>query len=318
MSAQSLLTAPAGSSEIRQDSQAVMAQHGRTFRMAARLLGPRDAEAIFDLYAFCRVLDDLVDEQRGPDRKLALNTVEFELNAGLSDRPAIVAFLRRMEQVDMPLELPLLLLDGLRSDLGPVALATEAELVGYAYRVAGTVGLMFCHLVGAARPEALPHAVDLGIGMQLTNIARDVLEDARNGRVYLPRTLLGGPLSPETIARPSQQVSARVSKAIRELVALAGRYYRSADAGLGYLPLRARMAALSASRAYERIGRELVGKGAAYERGRHVVPPRRRAAVAACALLGSGFGSLTRKRPHDPELHRHLRGLPGVDAGEAR
>lgn len=295
-----------------------MAKHGRTFRMASRLLGPRDAEAIFDLYAFCRVLDDLIDEQRGPEREHALNTVEFELRAGLSDRPAVVSFLRRLEQVDMPLELPLLLLDGLRSDLEPVALGTEEQLLGYAYRVAGTVGLMFCHLVGAARPEALPHAVDLGIGMQLTNIARDVLEDARSGRVYLPRTLLGGPLSAEAIAQPTPEVSARVSKAIRELVALAARYYRSADAGLGFLPFRARMAALSASRAYERIGRELVQQGAAYERGRHVVAPRRRALVAAGALAGTGFGSLIRSRPHDSNLHRHLHGLPGVDDRDPR
>ena len=318
MTASSVLSSPAKSREYRQDSQAVMAQHGRTFRMASRFLGAADAEAIFDLYAFCRELDDLVDEERGPARKLALNTVEFELRAGLSDRPSIVAFLHRMEAVEMPLELPLLLIDGLRSDLDPVAFSSEEDLLGYAYRVAGTVGLMFCHLIGVTRQEALPYAIDLGIGMQLTNIARDVLEDARRGRVYLPESLLGGPLSAQAIAAPTRPVSARVSQAIRDLVALAGRYYRSADAGFRYLPLRARLAALSASRAYERIGLELVQQGAAYEQGRHVVPPPRRAAVMASALLGTGFGSLMSRRAHDAQLHRSLHGLPSVDVSGGR
>lgn len=295
-----------------ESSRAVMTRHGKTFRMASRLLSARDAAAIFDLYAFCRYLDDLVDEQRGPSREAELEAVARELAAGRSTRPHVAAFIRRAAAVKLPMELPHLLIEGMRSDLELVEFESEDRLVRYAYLVAGSVGLMFCHLVGVPDRRAQPFAIDLGIGMQLTNIARDVLEDAKRGRVYLPHDWLGGPISAERLADPDPETRVRVAAAVERTVALARRYYASADAGMAWLPYRARLAALSASRCYERIGLELVRAGTQWERGRHRVTPLRRAGVVATALLAQCGGTRFHGRPHDPFLHRALHGLPGV------
>ncbi len=293
-------------------SRAVMTRHGKTFRMASRLLKEADAEAVFDLYAFCRYLDDLVDEGRGPGREAELEAVTRELAAGRSSRTHVAAFIRRAHEVGMPIEVPLLLIEGIRSDLGPVEFESEDRLIRYAYCVAGTVGLMFSHLVGVQDRRAWPYAIDLGIGMQLTNIARDVLEDARRGRVYLPADWLGGRIAAESIADPGARTRERVALAVERTVATARRYYASADAGMPWLPYRARLASLSASRCYERIGLELVREGTCWERGRHRVPPLRRARVAVSSLLFQGFGTWFHDRPHEPVLHRALHGLPGV------
>lgn len=299
-----------------ESSRAVMTRHGKTFRMASRLLSAPDAEAIFDLYAFCRYLDDLVDEQRGPRREAELEAVARELVARRSTRPHVAAFIRRAGAVELPMELPHLLIEGMRSDLGRVEFESEDRLVRYAYLVAGSVGLMFCHLVGVPDRRAQPFAIDLGIGMQLTNIARDVLEDAKRGRVYLPHDWLGGPISAERIADPDPETRVRVAAATERTVALARRYYASADAGMAWLPYRARLAALSASRCYERIGLELVRAGTPWERGRHRVPMYRRARVVLTSFLAQGGGTVFHRKPHQGYLHRALHGLPGVRAPE--
>ena len=198
------------------------------------------------------------------------------------------------------------LIDAVLTDLGPVHVADETELLRYAYGVAGTVGLMMCAVLGADTPEAGPHAIDLGVAMQLTNIARDVTEDAARDRLYLPAAWLPPGFGPGNLADAPEAAFA----AVRRVLARADRHYRSAEQGLRHLPPRVRPAIRAAGRLYEEIGLRVLRRGPAhFSAGRCVVPTSRKLLLTAgCLLGGLPIG------PHDPALHAPLHGLPGTHA----
>ena len=183
--------------EIVADSRAVLQHHARSFRIAARVLGAEQAADAAVCYAFCREADDTVD---GPvaqhEAARALAVLRDEAHGRRRPRPLVTAWIRLALRRRIPLTAGWDLLDTMETDLGSVRIADDAGLLRYAYGVAGTVGLMMCGILGTPAPQsadngdARARAVDLGIGMQLTNIARDVAEDARRGRVYLPATRL--------------------------------------------------------------------------------------------------------------------------------
>lgn len=194
-------------------------------------------------------------------------------------------------------------------------MADDAELVRYCYRVASTVGLMMCGVLGVRCREALPHAIDLGIAMQLTNICRDVAEDAARGRVYLPaERLRSAGIDPEDVVRGTADPE-RVASVVRSVLALADRYYRSADGGMRDIPWRFRPAILVASRTYRAIGVRLRRRRPTA--GRTVVPwPEKLAwsAAAVAASLRPAILGITPRWAHDRALHQALRGLPGANA----
>lgn len=290
---------------------AVLARHGRSFHFASRLLGPRHGSRAARLYAFCRHLDDIADETRdAAQARSALERVRIDLEQDRSADPATQDFLALRRETGMAAAPALDLIDGLQGDLCDVAVHDEAELIGYAYRVAGTVGLMMCAVLDARDPAARPFAVDLGIAMQLTNIARDVGEDARLGRRYLPAGWVGG-ASPEQIADPDRQLQATLRDATARLLGLAERYYRSGEAGLGFLPARPRAAILVAARVYRAIGREIAaGDYRSWDRRAVVSGPKKlrhgSRALADYCLSARLHGRDSR---HDAALHAPLRGL---------
>jgi len=157
----------------------LLTQRGRTFHWARRLLSTRHAERATRLYGFCRHIDDLVDDSASlANARAALVAVRQALQTGQSDDPVTCDMLQLMRACDINPTIPLELIDGVESDLGAVRVTDMAELLRYCYRVAGTVGLMMTDALDVSAPEALPHAVDLGIAIQLTNICRDLREDA--------------------------------------------------------------------------------------------------------------------------------------------
>lgn len=167
--------------------RAVVRTHGRTFYFASQFLPPHRRRAIHAAYAFCRTADDIVD--RAPTTGTALAARALDAWADEIDTPRdpiAVAFAAARAIYGVPVEPVRDLLRGVAMDLAPRHYATWDDLRLYCYRVAGTVGLMATPILGGTDPAALPRAVDLGIAMQLTNILRDVAEDARMGRIYLP------------------------------------------------------------------------------------------------------------------------------------
>lgn len=162
-------------------------EHSRTFFIASSLMRAEHRRAIQALYAFCRVSDDIVDRNDG-DRQADLRAWRqrsLSSHPGNDDLVAL-AWADACARYQIPRQYAEQLLDGVAGDLVATRYATFADLSRYCYAVASTVGLMVMHIVGYAGKEAIPYAVKLGVALQMTNILRDVAEDWRNGRLYLP------------------------------------------------------------------------------------------------------------------------------------
>ncbi len=192
-------TLPAASPSLRPPSDAfacetVMARHAHSFHFAARFLPADVRESVVILYAFCRYVDDLVDEAQSPSDRFEARRELQQWRAWLKSaaqrcpEPALGSPLQEvLDQCCVPRRHLLDLLDGVESDLGPVHIQSFRELRHYCHQVAATVGLCMAHVLGACSPQALAAAEELGIAMQLTNILRDVGADLAIGRMYLPQ-----------------------------------------------------------------------------------------------------------------------------------
>ena len=286
----------------------VLAHHGKSFRFAGRFLEKRQLEDCARLYRFCRFVDDLVDEASDVDAaEVELDFLKRDLELGYSSEPVIEDFIDLASQCQMQSEVILELIRGIESDLQPVLVSTDAELLRYCYRVAGTVGLLMCDVLGVHDPKAKAHAIDLGIGMQLTNIARDVQEDARMGRRYIPGHWLGE-IAPKALSNPSTRESELLVESAQRLLSLAELYYESGKAGLRFLPPRARQGIKIAASVYREIGLVIAARGFDVSAGRAYVGLPRKLLVACRALLFNPRAQTY--APHQSGLHVHLKGLP--------
>lgn len=262
----------------------------RSFALAARLLPGALADAATGLYAFCRVADDAIDDARdAAERRAALTMLQWRLEQACDGRPADLpedrALAALMAAHGIPRALPGALLEGFAWDAGDRRYDTLAELEAYAVRVAGSVGMMLCLLMGQRSPAQLARACDLGVAMQLTNVARDVGEDARRGRLYLPADWLRaqGVAPAEWLRRPRHDE--RLAAVVERLLARAEALYLSADAGVAQLPWRCRPGIRAARLVYADIGRALAGRGFDAVGGRAVVSAGRKARLLAGTLL---------------------------------
>jgi phytoene synthase len=164
------------------------------------------------------------------------------------------------------------LMEAMRDEQGEVRFATEKELLTYSHGVAGTIGWMTSPMLGVTDSKALKHAIDLGIAMQLTNIARDIFEDAERDRVYLPAEYLNSPITPAELRQPGH--SGRLEEVLAakaRLIDLAEEYYASGEAGMRYLPLRMRIVIRWAASMYRSIGLLIKKNPRIFERKRAVV-----------------------------------------------
>ena len=286
----------------------VLAHHGKSFRFAGRFLDKQQLEDCARLYRFCRFVDDLVDEVSDADAaQIELDFLKRDLELGHSSEPVVEDFIDLASQCQMQSEVILELIRGIESDLQPVLVSTDADLLRYCYRVAGTVGLLMCDVLGVRDPKAKAHAIDLGIGMQLTNIARDVQEDAGMGRRYVPGQWLGD-IAPQALSNPSTRESELLVESAQRLLSLAELYYESGKAGLRFLPPRARQGIKVAASVYREIGLVVAARGFDVSAGRAYVGLPRKLLVACRALL---FDTCAKTyAPHQSGLHDHLKGLP--------
>ena len=242
----------------------------KSFAAAARLFDPgtRDSARLF--YAWCRHCDDVIDGQAGglgrverdgtPAERLAmLERRTREALAGLPQQdPAFAAFARVAAKHRIPAQLPLDILDGFRMDVEERSYATLDDLLAYCYGVAGAVGVTMAIIMGVepGNRAVLDRACDLGLAFQLTNIARDVMDDARLGRVYLPAELFRRPsVTPDFVLDPANRRA--VVEATHALLELAERYYASARVGIARLPWRSAWAVAVALRVYREIGKRV-------------------------------------------------------------
>lgn len=226
-----------------------------SFHAASKLLPVSVRDPALALYAFCRLADDEVDEGNNKARAVLdlRNRLDLAYSGMPCDAPEDRAFAAIVAEFDMPRALPEALLEGLAWDAMERRYATLSEVRDYSARVASAVGAMMCVLMRVRNRDALARACDLGVAMQLTNIARDVGEDARASRIYLPTDWLddAGISVEDFFANP--QASPDIRRIVRHLLAEANRLYIRSEAGIGALPLQARTGIFAARYIYDGI-----------------------------------------------------------------
>jgi phytoene synthase len=282
--------------------RALMRGGSRSFFAAARLL-PRDVRASASaLYAFCRLADDAVDLAEDTAGAIdALCERLLSIHAGSpGDHPADRAFAAVVARHHIPPALPRALIEGFEWDLEGRRYETLEDLCDYAARVAGTVGAMMCLIMGERSAHALTRACELGVAMQLTNIARDVGEDARMGRLYLPRAWMReAGIDPDAwLARPV--FDAALGSVVARLLATAEMLYMRAESGIAELPSACRPAIMAARLIYAGIGGEIARNGHDSVNARAVVGGWRKLGLAAFALTSTKTGILRPDRGEAP------------------
>lgn len=265
--------------------ETVAREHGRSFFMASKFLPSERRRAIHAIYAFCRTADDIVDLATCPiEAGARLDYWAEQIDTPLDPVPRAFAVAR--ERFGIPVEPARELVDSVRRDLEPRRYRNWPELRDYCHGVAGTVGLMAAPVLGCQDGRALTHAADLGIAMQLTNILRDIAEDARRGIIYLPLSELEAfGCDPESI------LDGRPDGRFQELIAFqidrARLIYADARRGIPALSPAGRFTTLAASHFYAGILKEIESQNYDPFRGRARVTSAKK--VRALPRIAASF-----------------------------
>lgn len=247
------------------ECRSITRYHAKTFYMATRFLPNHKQRGIFAIYSLCRYIDDLVDEAEDlvEQEKLGRDDIRRRLDSwkqklqdtydGRShDNAILIAFSDVLKRHHIPIEMPFELMEGVCMDLFKNRYETFNELYDYSFKVASIVGLMTSQVFGYESREALGYAVDLGIAMQLTNILRDVGEDLRRDRIYLPKEDLDrfGVTEQELFNHSRNE---QVLDLLRFEIARTRRYYYRSDKGIPLLAADSRLPVYLARQNYSRI-----------------------------------------------------------------
>ena len=233
---------------------------GKSFYWASFFLPKKNRIAASRLYSICRYLDDVADSSK-LDTSSQIKNIFNQIKENESSE--INIFFKKNH-----ISLGILkdLIDGLISDQQNVRVTDEKELIDYSYKVAGTVGLMMLPIINTKDAEARKHAIDLGIAMQLTNIARDVYEDAKMNRLYLPKEWLGQVSVSDLIDNKLDDQKKRlIELSIKNLIELSDKFYANGFSGMKFIPLRTRLAIFFAAKIYKGIGEKIKSGGYVYK-----------------------------------------------------
>lgn len=287
------ITAEFGFQQDLQTCEDLMKEGSKSFFSAARILPSKIRDSAIALYAFCRLLDDMVDDPNAPDD--VIKQIEYRLDRIYEknpvDIPADRALALVVERFLIPRKLLEALVDGFRWDRSGRQYDTIEELCDYSARVASTVGAMMTLIMGVRDRAILERACELGLAMQLTNIARDVGEDAKNHRLYLPKQWLK-----EEGINPDQwlehpEFSPELSRVVKRLIAYADDLYSRSSFGFSGLPRNCRSAIAAASFIYSEISRQIERQGLDSISRRAVVSKRRKLLLLVKAIRTSVFSA---------------------------
>ena len=218
----------------------LLSKHAKSFNWAGFFLSKETYKKCSFLYDFCRVVDNIADDENTIETK-EKKFKEFENNFNQKnlDDPIIKNMWKLIEEFNISIKIIHDLFDGIRSDINEkVKLNSQKDLLVYSYRVAGTVGLMMAKMLNVSDTRSLKGAIDLGIAMQLTNIARDVIEDQKMNRQYI---------------KPDFEN-------IEATLKLADMFYESSFTSIKKIPLKYRFAIIVARRVYRQIGKKIIQK----------------------------------------------------------
>ncbi len=293
------------------DDKIVLKKNGKSFHWAGKFLNKECINRAAELYSFCRILDDIADSGEANSHKYLINFKSII-------KKNIITELENIYSIKYPKFLKssskkavIDLIDGLILDQKGVLFKQEEELIRYSYHVAGTVGIMMCDALKCDNVYAKSFAIDLGIAMQLTNIARDVLEDAKMGRRYLPGSWVQNILPKEIVLAAKTNDLKKIhmiSKGIKKLLILAEQYYLSGEKGFTFLPFNTRVAISVASGVYREIGVQLENENYNWQNGRQITSIFSKIKITLFKTFKEIF-YLRNKKNHNAELHTYLEKL---------
>tara|TARA_B100000749_G_scaffold280875_1_gene279564 strand:- start:13916 stop:14839 length:924 start_codon:yes stop_codon:yes gene_type:complete len=253
--------------DLKSFSHKAIVEGSKSFTFAGYLFAEEVRDDAFALYAWCRHCDDVIDNAQSSDLALkeliqlkkftsdAMENLDVELPLPFQTLRHVVL------KYNIPRTYPIELLNGMEMDVSGFEYKTRDDLELYCYRVAGVVGLMMAHIMGVSDQKALNAACALGKAMQLTNISRDIFDDYRIGRIYIPQSWLDtAGIDRNNLFDPEQRES--LVEVVDRILAWADNYYEEGHSGIGFLNWRCALAIQSASNIYREIGSIVRKKGA--------------------------------------------------------
>ena len=280
----------------------VMKYHGKTFFWASWFLEKEISDRLYAIYAFCRRIDDLVDESED-EAKLSKNLYEI-INAWENNQyhEAFDEF-KGISRQYLPREETIKeFLKGQASDINHDQPKNMTDLLVYCYRVAGVVGLMVCDSIGVKDKKLKYFAIDLGIAMQLTNICRDIKEDANRGRIYIPKNMIRG-LTAHKILNPTKIQLKDINDTRDNLLKQADLYYESGHHGIKYLPKKTARSLRIAANLYQGIGKKMLRDETVYINGRTYLNKVEKCLISLRTILWH-------EKNHNIRSHNHLLHYP--------
>ncbi len=282
----------------------ILRKNSSTFYLAGLLLPKDKLDKAASLYSFCRWVDDVADEAKDSYRaSYYLGKISASLY-GQGHVDNLVNEIKIMLKKGPGGVLPAVqLINTVRTDLGTVRINNERDLIKYCYGVAGTVGVMMCTVLQVKDvKKAYKHAIDMGIAMQLTNICRDVREDASFDRRYLPGDLVNR-ITPDEILKLNSKNDLVIREAIQKLLLLAEIYYESGMNGIRFLPTRSRFGICAAATFYRSIGRLMLKQDCKGWRNRTFVSNTKKLGLLFAVLKQFIEKSCGPESSHNKKLH---------------
>tara|TARA_B100000963_G_scaffold194169_1_gene168978 strand:+ start:99 stop:980 length:882 start_codon:yes stop_codon:yes gene_type:complete len=250
--------------DLELNSSTDLKREGKSFYWASFFLPKSSKKNAGTLYSICRYFDDIADKHSEDQTNYLKDTI-VEIKKNKNNK--VNVFLRKNE-INNSIFIDLI--EGLILDQQKIRIQNKEELITYCYHVAGTVGLMMSKILGVKNEEAAKSAIDLGIGMQLTNIARDVYEDSKMKRIYLPANWISN-LSLKNLNNHydfSSENDEKISNAINKVISLSEKFYINGFAGLKYIPISTRLGIFIAANVYRGIGIKIRSNKKKYSRKR--------------------------------------------------
>jgi phytoene synthase len=229
--------------------------YGKSFYWAGKFLEKEVFEDCSTLYAFCRVIDNLVDKKSNSKINVRKFIKDYQ------SQNSKIQVNKEFKKIETKYQIPKKYINdlfyGINLDTKPVKIKSTKEIIKYSYYVAGTVGAMMSYIFQTSKPQAIKHAINLGIAMQLTNISRDVLKDAYLNRIYLPENMLNEEITANDIIKKKFNKK-NLFLVIKKIIFLSEKYYDNGNIGIKYLPKKVKFPIFLASSLYRGIGKKIL------------------------------------------------------------
>ncbi|MBT6755482.1 MAG: squalene/phytoene synthase family protein [Gammaproteobacteria bacterium] len=269
----------------------IIYENSKSFYWASKFLPKKILKKVINIYAFCRLQDDLVDEG-----------IKIEDSSELEELENIIKSYGVSKNIISNL------MEGINSDKNFKRFKDNSELLRYCYKVAGVVGLMMIKALDIKQSEAKYFAIDLGMAMQLTNISRDIMQDYKKNRIYIPENT---GINKDIISNMTSENEKKIKKVVNQIILKSEIYYKSSLNGMRYIPIRSRLAILVSLRIYQGIGIKIIKTEKKFIHENLYVTNIEKTLIVAKALIEFliFFIFPSYKKKHNIYLHESLEGL---------